>query len=221
MPTKSGGYYLANGERVPSVTTIIGNCKIGGIDPLLAWANREGLAGRDFKETRQAAADAGTCAHDRVYNHVHGRKADQTKYAPDVWERSEGPFQAFLEWADQTKLEVAAGEVSLISEKHRYGGTLDAVAVKGKLTLTDWKTSNGVWPEHLIQVRAYGQLWEENNPDLPITGGYLIARFSKQETADQPISFTTHWWEHLDPAWKAFQAQRELYELTKTLRKMT
>lgn len=221
MPTARNGYYLADGTRVPSVTTVISNCKIGGVEQLLAWANREGLEGRDYKETRQRAADAGTCAHDRVYCHVHGQLLAPEKYPPEVWQRSQAPFDAFLEWAEQTKLELAAGEVPLVSEQYRYAGTLDAVAVRGKLTLMDWKTSNGVWPEHLIQVRAYGQLWEENHPDLPINGGYMIARFSKQDSPDQPVSFTTHWWQHLDPAWEAFKAQRQIYELTKTLRKMT
>ena len=220
MPTQKGGYYLTNNDRVPSVTTMISNCKIGGIDPLLSWANTEGLAGRNYRDTRQAAADAGTCAHERVYCHVHGKPVERNGYSDEIWRRSQPPFDAFLEWAGQTKLELLAGELPLVSEKHKYGGTLDAIALNEKLVLADWKTSNGVWPEYLIQARAYGELWNENNPDYQVEG-YMIARFSKQETVDQPVSFTVHWWDHLDPAWEAFLLMRRLYDLNKTLKKMT
>ena len=220
MPTKRGGYFLKSGDRVPSVTTIIGNCKIGGIDPLLHWANQEGLEGRNYRDSRQAAADAGTCAHDRVDCHIHKREVDRSKYPDDVWNMSEGPFSAYLEWAGQNKMELVAGEVSLVSEKYRYGGTLDAIALKDKLILTDWKTGAGVYPEYLIQVRAYGELWNENSPDYQVEG-YFIGRFSKQKTADVPISFSTHYYKHLDQAWEAFLRMRELYDLSKILKDMT
>ncbi len=220
MPTAKGGYYTRDKVRVPSVTTVISNCKIGGIDPLLHWANTEGLAGRNFRETRDKAADAGTCAHARVYAHVHKQQIEAKEFGADAWVGSEAPFYAFKAWEQQTKMELVAGEVALISEAHKYGGTLDAIAINEKLILVDYKTSNGIYPEYLIQVRAYGELWNENNPDYKVEG-YMLLRFSKQETPEQPISFSTHYWEHLDPAWEAFKHMRELYELNKILRRMS
>jgi hypothetical protein len=221
VPTAKGGYYLKNKERVPSVTTIISACKIGGIDPLLAWANREGLAGREFRDSRQKAADAGTCAHERVDAFIHKKvisASDIERYGP-AWAMSEAPVQAFFEWKDQSNMEMVAGELPLVSEQYRYGGTLDAIALNNKLMLADWKTSNGCYPEYLIQVAAYGHLWNENNPDYPVEG-YFIARFNKQEEASDQVSFHQHYWKNLDLAWEAFLHMRELYELNKKLRKM-
>ena len=213
-------YLLKDGTRVPSVTTIIGGCKLGNIDGLLAWANREGMAGRSFEESREAAADAGRCTHDRVYCHTHGKEFDASKFAPDIVAKSEQPFQAFLEWARQSNLTVAAGEVRIVSEKYRFGGTLDAITVGNELALADWKTSNSVRVEYLIQVAAYGKLWEEAHPDMPLVGGYHIMRFGKPAHPDDPVHFSHHHWSQLDAAWQAFQHMRELYELNKRLGKM-
>ncbi|MGH6829556.1 MAG: hypothetical protein ACREDG_00145 [Methylocella sp.] len=213
-------YLLADGVRVPSVTTIIGACKLGSIDGLLAWANREGAAGRSFEESREAAADAGRCAHDRVYCYTHGRTFDESKWAPDTLARSEAPYQAFLEWAQQSNLTVAAGEVRIVSETMRFGGTLDAITVGDKLAVADWKTAASVRVEYLIQIAAYGKLWEGAHPDMPLVGGYHIVRFSKPAHPDDPVHFAHHHWAHLDPAWVAFKHMRELYELNKRLGKM-
>src|SRR5262245_22561014 len=120
MPTQI--YKLKDGTRTVGTTTVIGAVKLGGIEQLLHWANKEGLAGRDYKESRQKAADAGTCAHDRAYCHAHNQECDQSKYPPEVWEASKAPFEAFLRWADQSKLQIIAGELPLVSEKYRYGG---------------------------------------------------------------------------------------------------
>jgi hypothetical protein len=72
-------------------------------------------------------------------------------------------------------------EKPLVSELHRYGGTPDAVLrlPDGRLAMGDWKTSNGIYRDYLIQVAAYTILWEENGNE-PITGGYHICRFSKE-----------------------------------------
>lgn len=218
MPTQP--YHLADGTRVPGVTTIIGGCKIGGIEPLLAWANREGLEGRNHRESRDKAADAGTCAHDMVECSIRGWKFDASKYEPDVLAKAEGAFAAYAEWAKQTHLESVATEVPLVSEKYRYGGTMDALLVNGVLSLGDWKTSGGVYVDFLIQLAAYKNLWEEHNPGLPITGGFHLLRFAKPDHPDDPTHFAHHYWANLDLAWEAFKHMRELYDINKRLRKM-
>ena len=67
------GYYLADGSHVPSVTTIIGRFKESG--GLIHWAWALGKEGKDYREVRDKAADAGTMAHDAVEAWVHGKRS--------------------------------------------------------------------------------------------------------------------------------------------------
>ena len=221
MARPGGGYYTEDGKRVPGVTTVIGNCKIGGIDPLLWWANQEGLAGRNFRESRDKEAHAGTCGHDMVECDIRQIPFDPTKYDPAIVERATPAFAAYKEWAAQSKLKTVAAETSLVSEQHRYGGTLDAVLVNDKMSLGDWKTSNGVYPDYLCQLAAYKILWEETYPNHPIVGGFHLLRFSKQDHPDDPVHFTHHYWSDLDLAWTAFEHMLALYDLNKRLKKLT
>lgn len=218
MPTQKSGYFTKDGLKVPSVTTILSRFKESGA--LMFWAWDQGRQGKDFRETKQAAADAGSAAHAMVECHVNGWEFDPKPYDDLALSRAGGAFNAFKEWAGQTGLKAVKTELPLVSEKHRYGGTLDAMLVNGKLAMGDWKTSNGVYGEYCCQLAAYGQLWNEHNPDNPITGGYHLLRFSKQEQPDDPISFTHHYWSDLDIALKMFLLLREAYELDKRVKKM-
>ncbi len=204
------GYYLADGERVPSVTTIIGRLKESG--GLIHWAWKLGMAGTDYREVRNAAADAGTIAHAAVEAWLHGET--YTFGADEIGQKASKAYGAFLDWATQTNLRVTHTETPLISERHKYGGTFDALLVQNDRAMGDWKSSNNCYPEYLIQVAAYGKLWEENHPDEPITGGYHLLRFDK-EFGD----FHHHWWSELDRAWDAFLHLRALYEIDKELKK--
>lgn len=210
MPTPKGGYFLASGEKVPSVTTVIGKMKDSG--GLIHWAWKLGMEGKDYRNVRDKAADAGTMAHTAVEAWVHGQPVVFVG-EPDVCQKAERAFSAFREWANQTQLRITHTEVPLVSEKHRFGGTFDALLVGNHRAMGDWKSSNSCYGEYLIQVAAYGKLWEENYPDEPITGGYHLLRFDKTYG-----DFHHHWWGELDRAWDAFLHLRELYEIDKELK---
>lgn len=233
MARPAGGYYLASGERVPSVTTILGKMKDPGA--LMHWSagqtaqyvinncpqepKREEViklceqARNNYRDVRDAAADAGTLAHAAVEQWINGKPVTFSG-KEDVVRRAQKAFDAFLEWANQTQLKVTDTEVSLISEKHRFGGTLDAMMIQGRRSLGDWKSSNGIYSDMLIQVAAYGILWEENRPLLPIDGGFHLLRFDK-EYGD----FHHHYWSELDTAKRSFLLMRELYENDKELKR--
>lgn len=212
------GYFTDDGKRVPSVTTIISNCKIGGIEPLLAWANRMGQEGKHHREEANKAADAGTCAHDMIECDIRGWEFDPDPYTYEALDTAKPAFEAYLKWADNSKLEMGRTEVPLVSEQYRYGGMMDALTVNGELALCDWKTSSGVYPDYLIQLSAYRNLWEENYPDQPITGGFHLLRVNKQKEEGDPVSFAHHYWDQLDDAWQAFLKMRELYELSRKIK---
>lgn len=217
MGRPTNGYWVG-GKRVPSVTTVLGNCKIGGVDPLLAWANRMGLEGIDYRDARGKAADAGTAAHDMIEAYVKGYEFNPEPYTYESLDTAKPCFDAFQEWASQTNLKVVQSEVSLTSERYGYGGTFDALAVNGQLVIGDWKTSSGVYPDMIIQLAAYKQLWEENYPDQPIEGGAYILRVSKQKEDGDPVAFHHHHWSHVEQGWEAFEHMLDLYRLHKRLK---
>jgi hypothetical protein len=124
-------------------------------------------------------------------------------------------YSAFEFWCKGTQLEIIDCEVPVISEAHRYGGTLDFIGrLNGKLVLGDFKTSNGVWPEYLCQLAAYAKAYEETTGNK-IDGGYHLLRFSK-ENGD----FGHHFYPSLDDdAWPAFLHLRALHDLNEKLKK--
>ena len=203
-------YKLKNDQRVPSVTTIIGRFKEAG--GLIHWAWQLGKEGKDYREVRDDAANAGTLAHQAVEAFIRGQSFVYPEES-EIVQKARKAFGAFIEWAEQTQLKATHTEVSMISEKHKYGGTMDALLISGKRSVGDWKSSNALYPEYLVQIAAYGKLWEENHPDEPITGGYHLLRFDKTHG-----DFTHKWWGELETAWQAFLRLRDLYEFDKELK---
>lgn len=232
MATKVGGYHLKDGSRVPSVTTIIGRFKESGA--LIHWAAGQSAkyvaencpdnpskadivklcdqAKNAYRDVRDAAAEAGTLAHEAVEAWIRKQPYAFAGNAAVV-EKAEMAYGNFLEWAGQTSLEITHAEVPLISEKHKFGGTLDAMLISGKRSLGDWKSSNAVYGDYLVQIAAYGILWEENFPEMPIEGGYHLMRFDKTFG-----DYHHHAWSELESAKKSFLLMRELFELDKELK---
>lgn len=205
MPTQP--YKNAAGKRLPSVTTVIGKFKEAG--GLIHWAWDLGMQGIDYRKVRDSAAEAGTLAHAMVEADIRGLpQPKQDGNDPGQWAKALSAFGAYSEWRRQTQLTPEHTEVSLICECHQVGGTLDTILVQGKRSLGDWKTSNAVYGEYLIQLSAYKHLWEVNHPDQPIQGGFHLLRFSKAGG-----DFAHHFWPRLDEAWEAFQHMRALYDL--------
>ena len=129
---------------------------------------------------------------------------------------AEKGFEAFLTWWETTKLTVHLTELVMISEKHRYGGTPDAIGRQGDdYVLLDWKTGNRLYTDHIIQLAAYKNLWEELNPDKPLVTSHLI-RFGKEYGDFHHHCFPN---EVVDLGWEAFVRMRRLYDLDKQLKR--
>ena len=170
-------YKASDGKRVPSVTTILSRFKESG--GLLYWANQCGLDGMTLEEARKPAASAGTIAHDMVEAKINGWEMPTVRAKKEIVDKAKAAYGMYLKWADQTKIDIEHTEVGLVSEKHRYGGKLDAIGMIGNsLCLIDWKTSNSIYADYLLQCAAYAELWEENYPERPLAGGVYIARFA-------------------------------------------
>lgn len=221
MPSKTKAhqrYRTSDGEIVPGATTIIDN--IGwNKRVLMGWMRKEVLAGRDPYKVRDEAADIGTLAHALVEEHVLEElgtpesRVNVLEYSPEQLDKAENAFLGFLEWEDLHEVQYEAAELQLVSDAHRYGGTLDIVAsVDGKLTLVDLKTSKGVYPSHRIQLAAYRQLWYEHN------GFYIAPYLLRIDKLDgsfdpHPVSET-----RIEAGWEAFKAALKLHELQRVLK---
>jgi hypothetical protein len=234
MATPRQGYRIASGEKIPSVTTILGRFKESG--GLVQWAYKQGrehenLSMRNLPapihlyDVVGKAAEAGTIAHDLIEQHLlHGKLFLPGEPLPecaanadvDVIKKARNSFAQFLEWNSQTKLRVIQTEKSLVSEAHKYGGTWDGIGrdVKDRLVLIDWKTSNGVYGDYLYQLAAYAILIEECMPELgPVTGFHLL------RVAKEHADFAHHYYGELEAEKRGFILMRELYGIDAVVKK--
>ena len=250
MPTPSSGYRLPNGDRVPGTTTIIQRFKDSGA--LMHWAYKQGREHADLEnrgkpapkrlyEVTDKAADIGTTVHNIVEQHVNQigkpddeRIGDRAILAAAIMQYGEkwgdehaavqSGFEAYLSWEKQTKLKIIDQEMQLICPRYRYGGTPDAIIEIGnKLCLGDYKTSNSVYADFLIQLAAYKNLVENgirmdtHEPmGMKLDGGFHLLKFSKKHG-----DFAHHYYPNLDEAWEQFKLFRRAYDIDKQLRERT
>ncbi len=225
-------YRLPDGLRVPSVTTITSHRK-AGVEGLLVWANRLGQEGKDHRDERKKAGDAGTLAHAMVENAIHGRDPlDQITLDPSlpdaekILSQAQTGFKAWEEWSKVMHVEYLTTETPLVSQTFRFGGTPDAVArLDGRIVILDWKTSNAVYADYVIQLAAYQALVNESKgrrslkklASAPVANCTLL-RFGK-EHADYHVH--AYPYEVMAIAWKAFVHLRQVYDLDAQLRKVS
>lgn len=223
-PTK--GYWLGD-ERLPGTTTVIGRFKDSG--GLLQWAFKQGQAGKShLYEEANKACDIGTAAHAAIEEHINGGEPELKIH--ELLESSEdrrkalNAFHMYLKWESQTKLKLLSKfqEIQLVSPEYKFGGTPDAIGeIDGEIVLLDWKTSNGVYQDYIIQLAAYKHLVEDGmrmddgkSLNMKVTGGAHLCRFSK-EFAD----FDHRYYSDLSDAWEQFELFRRAYDIDKRLKK--
>lgn len=213
MPKPYQGYTNAAGKKIPGTTTIIGRFKESG--GLLQWAFKQGQSGATtLYEERDKAAEAGTIAHDMIEAAILGKPQPVENAADDILKKAQNAFEQFLEWQEQTRIKIVATEQRYVSESLQYGGTVDAIGenAKGQCVLLDWKTSNAIYQDYLIQLGAYALLLEECSAYRPT--GFHLLRVAK-ESGD----FHHHFFNELEDAKTAFKLMRQLYEIDKVLKK--
>lgn len=179
-------YTTADGTRVPGVTTVLG---ILAKPALIAWANKMGLAGIDTTKYVNAAADAGKACHAMIEAHLKGEEFDDSEYDEATVNLAENGYLKYLEWEGQHTLTDIHSEMGLVSETHRFGGTIDLYCkLDGVPTLVDFKTNqSGIYDEMMHQVAGgYHLLLEENG--YPVRQ-VLIIRVGKTDKQDMETRF--------------------------------
>lgn len=170
--------YYIDGKYANGVTTVLG---ILNKPALVGWAARMAAehikanivpgepldeiqiqqlvkgAQEAHRNTRDSAADGGTYVHNWIEDFMRGNNP-QMPVSP-VLKRV---IEDFLKWHDRVRPEVVEIERMMCSPTHGLAGTPDLIArVDGKLTIMDWKTGSGIYPEMFLQLAAYAVMYEE------------------------------------------------------------
>jgi hypothetical protein len=141
-------------------------------------------------------------------------------------ERAKKACIAALEWMRKHNVRWHHTEKKIYSRKYKYAGTMDGLCTCDScddprccpepfidhLSIADWKTSNYLYLEYLLQTAAYSQAYEEESA-VTVSDRWII-RLGKEEAEVET-------W-HLGPGtfetdWKAFETALNLVRSIKVL----
>lgn len=115
------------------------------------------------QQEADAAADVGTRAHKLIQGYLaHPEHQNDRIFITDIEVDLRRIWLSFKLWEQENDLTIMASEEIVCSKKYGYAGTLDCFGTAGsKPTVVDWKTSNALYPEYLLQVAAYAMAYSE------------------------------------------------------------
>lgn len=213
MPRPKNGYTNAAGLQVPGTTDVTGRYKDAGA--LINWAHKQGQQGLPLYG--RSAIDIGSAVHKMAELDLRGasdREIEASLHdylsAPNHLEMAHTAFKAYREWREQCRVRPLAQEISLVSERHQYGGTPDLVAIiNNGIGLIDFKTGKAVYNEMKVALAAHGNLWDEARPTQRLDSYHLII-LPKDGGA-----FQHHAYGELTREWELFQLYLKAYSLEK------
>lgn len=173
--------YMVDGEIVPSVTAVL---HMQGKEELVKWANSIGKLGMDSTIEAEKAGIIGSAFHTYIESKFCNSKNESLILGEEFQEimeccntsmrsKVQNTIDSFNKWYRKNdSFTVLESELSLVSEKFGYGGTIDCVCKwKEYICVLDYKTSKDFYSNHFTQLAAYHKLLKENtdyNIDLAI-----------------------------------------------------
>jgi hypothetical protein len=156
------------------------------------------------KEELEAAGETGHIAHDWIEQYVKAVLADSEDKRSELLahlpldDRAANACIAGCEWMDRHNVRWIATERKAFSMLYEYAGTMDGLArvdscdnpaccphaFQDRLTLVDWKTSNYLYIEYLLQTAAYQQAYQEET-GIAIEDRWVI-RLGKDDAEFDP-----------------------------------
>ena len=205
-------YRLESGLPTVGVTTVTG--ELGWNKQILVnWANRMGLNGINTSKYTDDKAAIGTLGHQMCTDFLLKQETDIDDYSKNQIESAKNSANSFFRWIEGKKIEPILIETPLVSEKFKYGGTLDIFAKEdGVKELIDLKTGAGIYPEMVVQVAAYRNLLLEAGYDIDGVKILNIPRTKGESFMEKDIPLNV-----CDKAWKIFVKCLEIRELKKRL----
>lgn len=210
MPTSAHVVYRArDGAVLPGTTTAL---SVLAKPALIQWAWKLGTEGQDYRRVRDSAADVGTLAHYLILCHLRRETPDVSDYPPAIVDLAENAVLAYWEWEKAHTLHTILCEQPLVSEMHRYGGTVDWYGeLDGVRTLMDFKTSKAIYDEHYHQLAAYAELLAENSHQVAQTRILRIGRTPDETFDDRKVN-------NLEAHWTIFRACLDIWYAQKRLK---
>jgi hypothetical protein len=160
-------YHLKDNTIVPGVTTFTGVLEKWG---MVDKANQLGLQGIKSREYWKSLANIGTITHRMILADLQGEDPsacieDETKADVSL---AENCFLSYLSWKSGKVIEPILLEFPLVSEKFRFGGTLDFYGrIDRVLTLADFKTGAAIYDENWYQLASLSVLLAEAEYEAP------------------------------------------------------
>jgi hypothetical protein len=219
---KKSPYQFADGTDAPRCTEII-NILGYNKQALIAWARKLGMSGQDPHVARDEAANLGTLVHKYIENHVLSKllrpqeAVDTSKYSFDAIVLAQKAFTRYKEWEKDNVECYVDSEIKIVDEIERYGGMADIVFVgkDGSHILGDFKTSSGIFEDHIIQVSAYYHSLQDK---YQCTQCKIIHISKKIDDVTEPINIIPVTQEQLIIGWEAFKHAQWLYTHQKQLK---
>lgn len=220
MPRPAQGYRNAAGLVIPGTSDILKRYMNSA--RLLYWAFNRGKQG-NAKLYDDHAINIGTVVHKMAELDLTDQPQDDIEFYatttlgnPEHRAMADSAFTAFKKWREAFHVRPHVQEVSLVSEQLQYGGTLDTVAViRNGLGIIDFKTTakGEVYEDHVLQLAAYGILWNETHPGEQLTAGYHLILLPKEGGAPIHREYSH---DQLHPFRQRFWLYRKAFELEAT-----
>jgi len=204
-PSWRDRFYTIEGQRLPSVTTILDIIAKPALGPwyakeerryfetaMLEVLSRPGARDPEYvlaavaeavtgvkaaDREKQKAAAIGTAVHAGIEWALRRHLGEDAGSEPLLPEAAAWAVESWKDWAKSVALEPLAIERTVYCLDCGYAGTLDLYArVKGVLTVLDWKSGKAIYPEAFLQNLAYRHA--ATRAGLPSAQG-LIVRLPK------------------------------------------
>lgn len=201
-------YKTAAGKRVPGATTITG---LLNKPHLVKWANNLGLEGIDSSKYTDEAAAVGTLAHAMVQAHLQGEQIDLSVFSPVQVDLAQNAVLSYLEWESRHTIKPIICEVPMVSEKMRFGGTVDCYCeLDGIPTLLDFKTGKAIYDEYFVQTSAYKALLLEHGYPVERVQILRIGRDETEGFEERAITDTSKYYEIFKHLLGVYYMKKEL-----------
>lgn len=164
-------YINANGEEVPSVTTLL---KILNKPALYSWSNYLGFKRVKYEDELDKSARRGKIVHQLIEGILNQNKIFYFDCYDDISKNEiYHCVDKFITWTKTYDVEKIFTEKSFSSLK--YAGTVDFYGkVNGVKSIIDFKTSKQIRMTMFLQLALYTQLLEENGYEVEQVGILIV-----------------------------------------------